>query len=295
MTTMTDSRAVDVLAEMRKDGGTVAEEDYTAAIDHAIARLREPAGVGAVRYDAGLLSDFGGWLQDYIRAELERAHDFYTEALEAAPQPPAEAQVWCPSCDGDGWDIESVDSFPRVRCPDCAGSGLAEHSITVNEAQAQGGGEVAFAEWLATEMPAGTVIGDPAWWAGRIARQYAKRCAPPSAPVGVEAISDEEIAEWERERGNGMTSAVGEYTPDEFWRVLDELKRLRAQQPAAVDGACGDACAHIAIERDMLKARAERLAEALREAADMLLADYPETAKRLRAALHPAAAQEEGK
>ena len=33
------------------------------------------------------------------------------------------------------------------------------------------------------------------------------------------------------------------------------------------------------------KARAERLAEALREATAMLLADYPETAKRLRAAL----------
>lgn len=38
--------------------------------------------------------------------------------------------------------------------------------------------------------------------------------------------------------------------------------------------------------------RAERLAEALREATAMLLADYPETAKRLRAALHPTAAQE---
>ena len=45
-----------------------------------------------------------------------------------------------------------------------------------------------FAEWLATEMPAGTIIGDPAWWADRIARQHAKRCAPPSAPVGVEAV-----------------------------------------------------------------------------------------------------------
>lgn len=33
------------------------------------------------RYDAGLLNDFGGgdvgWWQDYIRAELERAHEFY--------------------------------------------------------------------------------------------------------------------------------------------------------------------------------------------------------------------------
>lgn len=43
----------------------------------------------AVRYDAGLLSDYGGgnvgWWQDYIRAELERAHEFYTEALTQQP------------------------------------------------------------------------------------------------------------------------------------------------------------------------------------------------------------------
>ena len=58
------------------------------------------------------------------------------------------------------------------------------------KAQAQGGGEATFAEWLATEMPAGTIIGDPAWWADRIARQYAKRCAPPSAPVGVGGLGD---------------------------------------------------------------------------------------------------------
>ena len=35
-----------------------------------------------------------------------------------------------------------------------------------------------FAEWLASEMPAGTVIGDPTWWANRIARQYQVHCTP---------------------------------------------------------------------------------------------------------------------
>ena len=39
-------------------------------------------------YDAGLLSDFGGgnvaWWQDYIRAELARAHDFYVG--QSAPE-----------------------------------------------------------------------------------------------------------------------------------------------------------------------------------------------------------------
>lgn len=36
-------------------------------------------------YDAGLLNDFGGgnveWWMDYIRAELDRAHDFYEAQL----------------------------------------------------------------------------------------------------------------------------------------------------------------------------------------------------------------------
>jgi hypothetical protein len=41
-----------------------------------------------------------------------------------------------------------------------------------------------FAEWLAREMPAGTVIGDPHWWANLIARrfaQFAAKQAPPAA------------------------------------------------------------------------------------------------------------------
>lgn len=35
-----------------------------------------------------------------------------------------------------------------------------------------------FKEWLCREMPAGTIIGDPAWWAPRI---YEKAKAPPEA------------------------------------------------------------------------------------------------------------------
>ena len=44
---------------------------------------------------------------------------------------------------------------------------------------------------------------------------------------GQETLTDEQIAEFERYRGLGMTSAVGEYTPDEFWTLLDEVKRGR--------------------------------------------------------------------
>ena len=47
------------------------------------------------RYDAGLLSDYGGgnvsWWQDYLRAELAYAHDFYEVQMIAnwpLPAPP---------------------------------------------------------------------------------------------------------------------------------------------------------------------------------------------------------------
>jgi hypothetical protein len=50
--------------------------------------------------------------------------------------------------------------------------------------------ERALAEWIAREMPAGTVIGDPAWWAARIARA-AHQAAPAeeSTNLGGEATS----------------------------------------------------------------------------------------------------------
>ena len=54
-------------------------------------------------YDAGLINDFGGgnvgWWQDYIRAELERAHDHYADqhdALIARIRELEEAQRWVP-------------------------------------------------------------------------------------------------------------------------------------------------------------------------------------------------------
>jgi len=65
-----------------------------------------------------------------------KAAMIFQNMVHAAPEPSAEAREQCPSCDGDGWSIESVDSFACVTCPDCAGSGRAERSISVNEAHA---------------------------------------------------------------------------------------------------------------------------------------------------------------
>lgn len=41
-------------------------------------------------------------------------------------------------------------------------------------------------------------------------------------------ITQEQLAEWRKLRGAGMESAIGEYTPPEFWQVLDELEQLHA-------------------------------------------------------------------
>lgn len=55
-----------------------------------------PADVVLDRYDAGLLNDFGGgnveWWQDYIRAELGNAHDFYQSQI-TTPQPAQATQA----------------------------------------------------------------------------------------------------------------------------------------------------------------------------------------------------------
>lgn len=40
-------------------------------------------------------------------------------------------------------------------------------------------------------------------------------------------LSPEEIRELRKLRGQGMESAVGEYTPPELWDALDEIERLR--------------------------------------------------------------------
>ena len=62
--------------------------------DLGAIQMTSPPAATLARYDAGLLNDYGGgnveWWWDYLRAELERAHDFYA----AQTSPPAEG--WRP-------------------------------------------------------------------------------------------------------------------------------------------------------------------------------------------------------
>lgn len=58
-----------------------------------VVRLREALGdiawrlADAADYDAGILNDWGGgnvdWWQDYLRAEIERANDFWRSQVDA--------------------------------------------------------------------------------------------------------------------------------------------------------------------------------------------------------------------
>lgn len=66
-------------------------------------------GEALTAYDAGLLNDFGGgnveWWQDYIRAELGRAHDFYESQIAT---PKAEPAGWRQTPYGPAQSMESL-------------------------------------------------------------------------------------------------------------------------------------------------------------------------------------------
>jgi hypothetical protein len=103
-------------------------EDAHAKVTSAIAILKDMDGQEPVAkdamptYDAGLLSNYGGgdveWWQDYIRAELNRADDFYQSWWQSAhPSPSAPVDIaeiiekgdqairmWHEELKADGWD-----------------------------------------------------------------------------------------------------------------------------------------------------------------------------------------------
>ena len=62
-----------------------------------------------------------------------------------------------------------------------------------------------------------------------------------AAPVpSVQRIDPETITEWRSHQGQGMTSAVGEYTPSEFWDLLDAYESVIAMYDAAPAVAQGE-------------------------------------------------------
>jgi hypothetical protein len=101
-----------------------------AALESALSLLptAEVSGAGVKglqAYDAGLLGDGGGgnvsWWQDYIRAELDRAHEFYADQLSSLSPSPVGAEepvAW--RCRDEKWSQEYWHYFtkePRHREP----------------------------------------------------------------------------------------------------------------------------------------------------------------------------------
>jgi len=79
------------LNDPRNDGVVLRRKDDDGFFTEPLFR-RPPAqavdmGLQLDRYDAGLLGDGGGgdvcWWQDYIRTELDRAHEFYQDQADA--------------------------------------------------------------------------------------------------------------------------------------------------------------------------------------------------------------------
>ena len=92
------------VAEYAPPYGTIVAMTSQMALGSKARRLlaaapkaeQPPVQEPLAQYDAGLLNDFGGgnveWWQDYLRAELGRAHDFYQSQIAiAAPQPVSDA------------------------------------------------------------------------------------------------------------------------------------------------------------------------------------------------------------
>ncbi len=103
--------------------------DQLTAMGEVIPLDSTPAapGIDLAEYDAGLLSDFGGgdigWWQDYIRAELARAHEFYQSQIEASTKAAAPA-IQVPA----GWAL--VRTEPTVEMLD---AGINEIDYDGNE------------------------------------------------------------------------------------------------------------------------------------------------------------------
>jgi hypothetical protein len=128
------------------------------------------------------------------------------------------------------------------------GGDLTIYDQPVNDEQAL----PAFAAWLEREMPAGTIIGDPTWWAPRILRVVLTRF-PDAQPVRDEreAMHENRVNEAAREHGYDHPIAISARLAQQIelfggenagtlvmWEAMKALDRLAAlQSPASGQAA----------------------------------------------------------
>lgn len=165
MDKMTDSRAVEVLAAIREDGGVVDEAAYVAAIDHAIASLREPAeaqaqGGGEVvahlAFVRAFLAEYdeheeGEWSATW-RSLAERARHLCGQEADHAEAGYLASLADDPAL--DGWAPEPA----RRTAPPSAPVGVDGGAWTDADMEKPCGAEVAFlrrlseAHWVPAEV-----------------------------------------------------------------------------------------------------------------------------------------------
>jgi hypothetical protein len=92
-----------------------------------------------------------------------------------------------------------------------------------------------FAAWLAREMPANTIIGDPLWWAPRIARAVLRNMGRP-APEPVSVACD---AAWREfieavQHAQHVAKREGECPPFDLVETAFALWRSAAPEPVSV-------------------------------------------------------------
>lgn len=184
---------------------------------------------------------------DFLRDELEaiesKMHE-RTAALRSKQPAASEGDVACfrmigPDGEVGGWVNRTKDNYPL---PILKTDWRWEFAYTSKQAAGEAV-DSTFAEWLASEMPAGTVIGDPTWWANRIARQYQVHCTPrhPADEGMADALQDAVLDWWHAHMfdtyscGDDAGEANTYDEPPEFVRIA--LAALQAGTPSP--GAAG--------------------------------------------------------
>lgn len=124
----------------------------------------------------------------YLSIEIDRARAALAEPEpEGRPAPaPADGEVAelvalirqiALACEPDAWLLGNMTAGQLARAADLTEAVMRELFLERQAAPVPAEGEVAdyadFVAWLVSEMPAGTVISDPLWWAPRIARRAA--------------------------------------------------------------------------------------------------------------------------
>ena len=61
------------------------------------------------------------------------------------------------------------------------------------------------------------------------------------------------IAEWRKEQGIGMTSALGDYTPPEFWELLDAYEAQEKRIAELDSGFWGRSCSRLQAKNNVMR------------------------------------------